>query len=58
MSIKVNNLDSKAEYQLIVLKKHLLTRQQFRTLVGQVKAGHEEGAVKGLNKLLKRIQAN
>jgi len=39
-----------------VLKKHKyqLTKQQYLTLKGQVKAGDETGALKGLNKLLKK----
>lgn len=39
-----------------VLKKHKyqLTKQQYLTLKGQVKAGDEIGAIKGLNKLLNR----
>ena len=34
--------------------RHLLTRQQVKTLNGQIKAGNEEGALKGLTKILKR----
>ena len=34
--------------------RHLLTRQQVTTINGQVKAGNEEGALKGLTKILKR----
>ena len=33
---------------------HLLNRQQVKTLNGQIKAGNEEGALKGLVKILKR----
>ena len=33
---------------------HLLNRQQVKTLNGQIKAGNEEGALKGLIKILKR----
>ena len=33
---------------------HLLNRQQVKTLNGQIKAGNEEGALKGLKKILKR----
>jgi len=32
--------------------KHKLTRQQYKTLVGQVRAGDTEGALKGLRKIL------
>lgn len=31
-----------------------LTKQQYKTLVGQAVAGDEIGALKGLNKLLRR----
>ena len=34
--------------------RHLLTRQQETTINGQVKAGNEEGALKGLIKILRR----
>lgn len=34
-------------------KKHL-TKQQYRTIKGQIIAGDVEGATKGLNKLIRR----
>lgn len=34
-------------------KKHL-TQQQYRTLKGQIKAGNEEAAMKGLQRLIRR----
>lgn len=34
--------------------KESLTKQQYRTLKGQIIAGDKEAAMKGLNKLLKR----
>ena len=34
--------------------RYLLTRQQVTTINGQVKAGNEEGALKGLIKILRR----
>ena len=37
--------------------KHKLTRQQIRTLKGQVFSGDIEGAMKGLNKLIARADA-
>jgi hypothetical protein len=37
---------------------HLLNRQQVKTLNGQIKAGNEEGALKGLSKILKRQGVN
>ena len=33
---------------------HLLNRQQVKVLNGQIKSGNEEGALKGLIKILKR----
>ena len=33
---------------------HLLNRQHVKTLNGQIKTGNEEGALKGLVKILKR----
>ena len=38
--------------------RHLLTRQQVTTLNGQIKADNEEGALKGLKKILKRQGVN
>lgn len=34
--------------------KKYLTKQQYRTIKGQIIAGDTEGAAKGLNRLLKR----
>lgn len=34
--------------------RHLLPRQTFKTLQGQVRAGDKEGARKGLDKIIKR----
>ena len=34
--------------------KKFLTKQQYKTLKGQILSGDKEGAKKGLNKLLKR----
>ena len=40
--------------KLIKEYRHLLTRQQVTILNGQIKADNEEGALKGLIKILKR----
>lgn len=40
------------------INKAPLTKQQKRTLLGQVKAGHIEGAERGLKRLLKRLENN
>lgn len=44
--------------EMTVLKYHRaqLTRQQFKTLRGQVLAGDTDGAMKGLKRLLDRQQ--
>ena len=36
--------------------KEVLTKQQYRTLIGQAKAGNREASIKGLNKLLVRLE--
>jgi hypothetical protein len=33
--------------------KNRLTKQQYRTIKGQIKAGEYEGAIKGLKRLVK-----
>ena len=40
--------------KLIKEHRELLTRQQVTTINGQVKVGNEEGALKGLIKILRR----
>lgn len=47
----IKHIDQKALIQLKGARGHL-TRQQYRTLRGQVLAGDHEGAIKGLRKLL------
>lgn len=42
---------------LLKANRDKLTRQQFRTLKGQVLAGDTTGATKGLQKLLKQREA-
>lgn len=44
-------VDNKAMGRLLSYRAQL-TRQQFKTLRGQVHAGDAEGAMKGLNKIL------
>lgn len=44
--------------KLIKEYRHLLTRQQVTTLNGQIKADNKEGALKGLEKILKRQGVN
>ena len=51
--MKNDNIDTGA---LILLKntKHRLTKQQYKTLRGQVLAGDPDGAVRGLRNILQR----
>ena len=51
--MKMDNIDTGA---LLLLRntKHRLTRQQYRTLRGQVLAGDVDGAMKGLRNILQR----
>ena len=44
--------------KLIKEYRGLLTRQQVRTIIGQCKAGNEEGALKGLMKVLRKQGVN
>lgn len=41
-------------YLLVRRYRAHLTRQQVRTLVGQIKAGNADGAMNGLSKILER----
>lgn len=47
------NIDAGA---LLILRntKHRLTKQQYKTLRGQVLAGDSDGAMKGLRRILQR----
>lgn len=44
--------------KLLKANKNNLTRQQYKTLRGQVLAGDTEGALKGLRKICDRTQHN
>nr|DAS28458.1 MAG TPA: hypothetical protein [Caudoviricetes sp.] len=39
------------EWQVLERRKHLLTKQQYRTIKGQLRAGDAAGAMRGLIKL-------
>ena len=41
-------------WKLLKVSKPYLTKQQYRTIKGQIVAGDTEGAIKGLRKLLKK----
>lgn len=43
-------IDNKALGRLLAVKK-MLTRQQYKTIKGQILSGHTEAAMKGLAKL-------
>lgn len=45
-------------YKAIKKFRHLLTRQQVRTLAGQIKSGQPEAARRGLEKILSRAAAH
>ena len=51
--MKTNNVDTEA-LTLLLKSKRLLTRQQYKTLRGQILAGDPKGAMKGLRKILYR----
>ena len=46
-------IDNKALYKLAAVKQ-LLTRQQYKTIKGQILAGDADGAMRGLAKLISR----
>lgn len=48
-------MDIKAALKEIRKNKHLLTTQQMRTLKGQVISGDVDGAMKGMNKIMRRF---
>lgn len=51
--MNTNNIDTGA---LLLLRntKHRLTKQQYKTIRGQILAGDADGAIKGLRKVLQR----
>nr|DAR54799.1 MAG TPA: hypothetical protein [Caudoviricetes sp.] len=46
------------EFQELKKNKDLLTKQQYRTIKGQIIAGDKKGAMVGLEKLLKKGKNN
>lgn len=40
----------------IMQYRHILTRQQLKTLIGQVKAGDPDGAIRGLNTIKQKTK--
>lgn len=50
----MQTIDREKAFRLLRLSKKKLTRQQYKTFCGQINAGDAAGAMKGLEKLLKR----
>lgn len=46
--------DAERAYALLRRSRDQLTRQQYKTLCGQAKAGDATAAIRGLEKILKR----
>lgn len=51
--MKTENVNNGA-LTLLQSAKHRLSKQQYRTLRGQILAGDASGAIKGLGKILRR----
>lgn len=47
-------MDSTKAYELLRRSRPKLSRQQYRTLSGQIRAGETEAAMKGLETIIKR----
>ena len=47
-------METAKAYELLRRSRHRLTKQQYRTLSGQIRAGEAEAAVKGLETIIKR----
>lgn len=50
----MQTIDRVKAFHLLRLSRKKLNRQQYKTLCGQINAGDIEGAMKGLENLLKR----
>lgn len=50
----MESIDKIKAFHLLRLSRKKLTRQQYKTFCGQINAGDAAGAMKGLEKLLKR----
>lgn len=51
-------IDTPKAFHLLRMSRKKLSRQQYKTLCGQINAGDIDGAMKGLEKLLKRFNEN
>lgn len=51
--MKTDKIDV-AALKILKNAKHLLTKQQYKTLRGQILAGDSDGAIKGLGRILRR----
>ena len=52
----VNLISEKEAVNNLRKYKEVLTRQQYRTILGQIKHGDRDEAMKGLNRLIKKIK--
>lgn len=52
----VNLISEKEAVNSLRKYKEVLTRQQYRTILGQIKHGDRDEAMKGLNRLIKKIK--
>lgn len=50
------NKQTRKAYALLRKRRHSLSRQQIRTLKGQIKAGDAEGAMRGIKRITKEGQ--
>lgn len=50
----MQTIDTPKAFHLLRLSQKKLTRQQYKTFCGQINAGDAAGAMKGLEKLIKR----
>ena len=48
------NMENTKAFELLRRSRRHLSAQQFKTLSGQIKAGDTEGAIKGLETIIKR----
>ena len=43
-------------FEILHAMKHQLEKQQYRTLCGQVNSGDVDGAMRGLDKIMKKLE--
>ena len=47
-------MDESKAFELLRRSRNQLSKQQYKTISGQIKAGDTDGAIKGLEKIIKR----